>query len=175
MPGFDAAAGWRIDGAMTVLTRARLQFFPEPGALGVVQNVRFVRCYWPHWDRPTNPFAAGSENIEVCGPPTPRNLYAPGVVRFIDQEQRCPGARISTRGDCFLLRERVSLGKRMVNVLRDDGRIEQVKKEEFDIYVAPLTQTEADDLASGKVGEATLRAAKEFRHIDDGRPLVRIR
>lgn len=51
--------------------------FNTPGSMGVVRNVRYIRCFWPVLDDPVALFASGSNHIEVQGPPTPRNVVFP--------------------------------------------------------------------------------------------------
>ena len=104
--------------------------FHQAGRVGVVKNVRFVRCFWPSLDRPVALFANGSGGIEVMGPPTPRNVVFPPDTVFLPQEADDgpvgnPGNRqmrgrkwrttdIMTKSDCYFLRE-----KRMQEVVEN--------------------------------------------------------
>ena len=139
---------------MTVIEGARFQPFGLPGSMGVVVNTRYVRCFWPKLDRPTALFAAGSSGIEVEGPPTPRNVVFPPGTVFLN----------GTRGDCFLLRQRVEL-RRVVR----PGLPDRV---EYDEYVAELTAAETADLVSRKLTEASLREGREFVHISHEKPSI---
>ena len=60
-----------------IVIGARFQGFDQPGSMGVVNGVRYIRCFWPKLDRPTALFADGSSDIVVQGPPTPRNVVFP--------------------------------------------------------------------------------------------------
>ncbi len=60
----------------------RLQGYGAPGAMGVVNDARFINCYWPKLDRPTRIFADGSSGIEVMGR-TPRNVWFPDDTVFL--------------------------------------------------------------------------------------------
>jgi hypothetical protein len=55
----------------------------EPGSMGVVTDVRYIRCAWPVSDVPLNLFAAGSSGIEVQGPPAARNIIFPEGTVFL--------------------------------------------------------------------------------------------
>ena len=61
---------------------ARFQRFDRPGSMGVVNDVRYIRCFWPRLDQPTALFADGSSGIVVQGPPTPRNVVFPADTVF---------------------------------------------------------------------------------------------
>lgn len=50
--------------------------------MGVVNNARFINCFWPKLDQPTKIFAEGSSGIEVMGT-TPRNVWFPDDVQFL--------------------------------------------------------------------------------------------
>lgn len=77
----------------------------EPESFGVVNDVRYVRCYWPRLDVPTALFADGSSGIEVQGPPTPRNVIFPPDTVFLPIATDEKGAPIvATKGDCFFER-----------------------------------------------------------------------
>jgi hypothetical protein len=109
--------------------------FHIAGRLGVVKDVRFVRCFWPSLDRPVALFAAGSSEIEVMGPPTPRNIVFPSDIVFLPQEaddgpanfgrgRKWRTTDIMTKRDCFFLRER-----RMQEVEVFDEVLEQIGHE----------------------------------------------
>src|SRR5262245_59256824 len=55
-------------------------------SLGIVKDVRFVRCFWPKLDQPVALFSHLSSGVEVMGPPTPRNVVFPPDTVFLPQE-----------------------------------------------------------------------------------------
>jgi hypothetical protein len=84
--------------------------YTEPESMGLVNDVRYVKCYWPRFDSPTVLFADGSSGIEVCGPPTPRNIVFPPDTVFgpivvddarVGESPRLRESYILTRADCF--------------------------------------------------------------------------
>lgn len=96
------------------------------GALGVVKDVRFVRCLWPRLDRPTALFAEGSSGIEVMGPPTPRNVVFPPDTVFLMQEAndgpvmgraKWRTTDVPTKSDCFF--ERVMEMQEVLEVTKE--------------------------------------------------------
>lgn len=105
--------------------------FHAQACLGVVKNVRFVRCFWPTLDRPVALFSHLSSGIEVMGPPTPRNVVFPPDTVFLPQEsddgpiqsgvkpmrvRRWRTTDVMTKSDCYFLREK---GKREVVSLEE--------------------------------------------------------
>lgn len=68
---------------MKVIIGTNLTTFTKPGSMGVVNDTRYVRCYWPSLDNPVALFAEGSSGIEVQGPPTPRNVVFPEGTVFL--------------------------------------------------------------------------------------------
>ena len=163
---------------MQTLTGVRLQILfkpwtalePVPGALGVVTDTRYVRCFWPALDQPTALFADGSSGIEVEGPPTPRNVVFPPGTKFLN----------GTRGDCCFLRRKVVKSvpverevKASVLVdgaMRDVTYIGMVNEDREVQEVVELTAAETADLVAGKTDRATLEAGKTFRDINDTAP-----
>jgi hypothetical protein len=123
----------------------RLQAFNTPGSLGVVKDTRYIRCFWPLNDLPFNPFAEGSEGIEVQGPPTPRNILFPPGTRFLN----------GTRGDCLFevtrpteavirsveVKETVSVrGKDVEATFREPQEVQEVVRR-----VREISQEEAEN------------------------------
>lgn len=53
-------------------------------SMGVVNDTRFIRCFWPAFDQPTSIFAAGSSGLIVQGPPAPANIVFPDDTIFPD-------------------------------------------------------------------------------------------
>ena len=91
---------------MTDVVRARLQKFSAPGSLGIVQNTRYLHCFWPSLDKPTALFATGSSGIQVMGPPTPRNVIFPDDTVFLDRPDPAGGtSKFATRADCTFVRD----------------------------------------------------------------------
>jgi hypothetical protein len=97
----------------TVVTGVNLRHITERGGLGVVNDTRYVRCYWPVFDQPTELFAAGSSGIEVQGPPSPRNIVFPIGTVFLpvvvndaplNEPPRWRETDVMTKADCFFLR-----------------------------------------------------------------------
>jgi hypothetical protein len=86
-----------------LLFEASLRDFAERESLGVVNDMIFVRCFWPQLDTPTPLFADGSSGIEVAGPPTPRNVIFPPDTVFLPMVSS--DGRVlkdmPTRGDMF--------------------------------------------------------------------------
>ena len=81
----------------------------KPESMGVVNDVRFVKCFWPKLDMPTPLFADGSSGIEVQGPPTPRNVIFPPDTVFLEHlsaDNRVL-ALVHTSGDTFFSSEQV--------------------------------------------------------------------
>lgn len=165
---------------------ARLQKHGEPGAMGVVKDTRYIRCFWPHLKAPTKLFAEGSSGIEVMGPPTPRNVVFPPDTVFLD---RVPD---SERTAEEAVRAVAGPHRKIINLLDDLGdtywdalQAEAPKVaarhptngEAFHLeetgepterepkgarFVAPLTKKEADDLVEGRAIDADMRKGKQF-------------
>lgn len=73
---------WRLGNRVRTIVGVRLYGFEASGSMGVVRNVRFISCYWPHLDGPVPLFARGSRNLTVIGVPTPRNVVFPDDTVF---------------------------------------------------------------------------------------------
>lgn len=140
---------------MKIIAGARLQRYDQTGSMGVVNDVRYVRCYWPKLDLPVALFAKGSSGIEVEGPPTPRNVVFPSGTRFLN----------GTRGDCYFLRTKVEAMRRARPGLPD--------KVDYDEYVAELPGADVAALIAGRKTEAELRADREFVDIGQEKPPIR--
>ena len=88
-----------------------------------------------------------------------------------------------TPRSCNFLRHKEEVARRMVTLekdsIDDQGNIlhagARITKIEYEEYVAELTPQESVDLVDGKLAEADLRAAKEFRHCATGTVLARAR
>ena len=88
----------------------RLQRFNTPGAMGLVNGARYIKCFWPVLDRPVMLFAPGSSGIEVMGPPTPRNVVFPPDTVFLERNAEADFAA-----------ERAALGgRKMINLNEAD-------------------------------------------------------
>lgn len=69
---------------MDVYAFKRLTMFKEPNSMGLVRDAKYVNCYWPIPDEPTEIFAPGSSGIIVQGRPGPRNIIFPDDTVFLD-------------------------------------------------------------------------------------------
>lgn len=95
---------------------ADLREFKTTGSLGVVNDTKYVRCYWPALDSPVELFAKGSSGIQVQGPPTPRNVIFPVDTAALptsinDGNFSNPSWRDSsatTNLNCYFTREKVA-------------------------------------------------------------------
>ena len=178
---------------MAVFAFKRLQTFTTPGSMGVVNDARFVRCFWPRFNAPVAIFAPGSSGITVMGPPLPRNVvFPPDTVfeeavydAFYPAEQAVKQASPRRAGLVSLFDAETAVwiaaydaavagvsAKAARGSISDD-RFFLREKVAGDEYVASLTKQEADDLCDGKVTEQALRESKEFVSTTDGSILQR--
>ena len=95
---------------MKEIVGANLHEFVEPGSMGIVTETRYIKCYWPKLDEPTELFADGSGGLEIQGPPTPRNVIFPPDTKFLNVLSRDGRLTdIPTKSDCFFVRRMVTM------------------------------------------------------------------
>lgn len=172
----------------TVVAR-RLQDFTDTGSLGVVNDIRFVNCFWPRLSKPTELFAKGSSGLEVLG--SSRNVVWPsdtvflafypdalypaelavlaaskgrrGLVNLSDEESAIWQAAYDKAVATFPPTHAIHQTRDDVHFLLHEQVIDNPKKPE--LFVAELSKAEVADLMTGKIAEADLRAAKAYVNV----------
>jgi hypothetical protein len=173
---------------MTLHAFSRLRGFTVPGSLGIHNDARFICCFWPHLDRPTRLFAAGSSGIRVMG--QCRNVVFPDGVVFdrIVPDALYPAelavrAMSPNRAGLVNLNDAEAAAwlaayddavsklppTRAVHETNGTAMLLRHKHQGAD-YVALLSMPESLDLCDGKIEIGSLAEAKTFSKAAD--PLV---
>jgi len=155
--------------------------------MGRVTDTRFIACFWPKLDEPTEIFAAGSHGLVVGYGPTPRNVLFPPDTVF---EEYFPDALYPAELAVLAL----SPGRQgLVNLTEEETAVWLAAYEEASAklpptatkhrnssdchflrhregqeeYVATLSRDEVSDLAGKRVQAHALRDQKTFVSLED--------
>ena len=179
-----------------VILGRRLYDFAATGSMGVVNDVQFIRCFWPRLAEPTRIFAPGSSGLIVQGPPTPRNVVFPDDTVFPDVSTDAENIAIDVFKAAGRGRGYVSNDPAQLQAYLDSYESEKAKlpvtatkircrsdcqflvhnelisaedeKPSFDRYVSELTMQEATDFCDGKIDRAVLNVTHDYLPISGG-------
>lgn len=154
--------------------------FTEPGSMGVVNDVRYIRCIWPFLDEPVALFAEGSSGIEVQAPPTPKNVVFPEdtvpLGYMVDDGNVREGRRwrttdIPTNLEAFSTKQKVTRGIGEMREFTKTVEVEPGIFAEAKYEKAEIVQKQVDDFTIMTPKQA--RAYAEGRKAPDGNPISR--
>lgn len=166
----------------TNIAFARLQQYNTPGSMGLVTDTRYIRCFWPKFDTPTELFEKGSSGIVVMGPPTPRNIVFPPDTVFEEAHfdafypaeqavmQLSPGRRGLVELNVQETAAWITAYDAAVAALPPTAAKQAVSDERFCVrykvadveQVADVSLVEAVDMASGKLTKETFALSKNI-------------
>lgn len=152
--------------------------FNKPGSMGVVNDTRYIRCFWPPLDEPTALFAKGSSGIEVQGPPTPRNVVFPEDTlalniavneALLGDIPRWRATDIPTKVDCYFTR---AMEQKEVDVEKKHVKTLEVEPGIF--AEVDYSKTETETKAVNVETHLTTKQAREMATVVKADAIVKL-